>query len=223
VPSPDDSADLTARFNALREVLENEIRASQDLTNARMDGMDAARSQYLDSLQARGDFLQNDMARRFDAVKETLSALQVMLNERYATQTKALDAAFKAAEQAVAVALANAEKAVAKAETASDKRFESVNEFRQTLSDQTASFPSRTEVNAQLDAVRATGTRNAESIKDIELRFTSRLDLLAGQAGGAAASRTEQRLSQGAIVSLIAVALVFLGLIVSVVTLVVHH
>lgn len=232
--TPDSGSDLTARFNALREVLENQIRASQELAAARMDGMDAARAQYLGSLQDRDDVIQGEMdrrfdalqiqvSRRFDAAKETLTALQIMLNERYATQTKALDAAFKAAEQAVAVALANAEKAVAKAEMAADKRFEAVNEFRQSLSDQTAAFPTRTEVNAQMDAVRATGGRNADAIKDIELRFTSRLDTMSGQQGGAAASRTEQRLSQSAIVSLIVGVLVFLGLIVSTIALIVHH
>lgn len=40
------------------------------------------------------------------------------------------------------------ETAILKAETAVEKRFESVNEFRQTLSDQTNSFVSRVEFNA---------------------------------------------------------------------------
>ncbi len=58
-------------------------------------------------------------------------------------------------QEAIAAALAAAEKAVTKAEEASSKRFESVNEFRQTLSDQTATFLTRKEAMAALTAVVA--------------------------------------------------------------------
>jgi hypothetical protein len=73
----------------------------------------------------------------------------------------------------VALALAAADKAVSKAETATEKRFESVNEFRQTLSDQTRSFVSKVE----FDAVRDT---NAARIADL----ASRLDKTEGKAVG---------------------------------------
>jgi len=48
----------------------------------------------------------------------------------------------------VALALTASDKALGKAETASEKRFDAVNEFRQQLADQTATFPARTEVDA---------------------------------------------------------------------------
>jgi len=54
---------------------------------------------------------------------------------------------FDAQEKAVASALAAAKEAVLKAEAASDRRFESVNEFRQTLTDQAATFAPRAEVD----------------------------------------------------------------------------
>lgn len=73
----------------------------------------------------------------------------------------------------VVLALAAADKAVLKAEAATEKRFESVNEFRQTLSDQTRSFISKVE----FDAVRHT---NAERIADL----ASRLDKIEGKAVG---------------------------------------
>ncbi len=71
----------------------------------------------------------------------TVDTLKVMLDERYATQTKAVDAAFlaqqtamqtalTAAERAVQTALLSAEKAVTKAEVAADKRFDLLNELR---------------------------------------------------------------------------------------------
>jgi hypothetical protein len=79
--------------------------------------------------------------------------------QRFDAQGQELTAALLAADRAVQTAMIAAEKAVAKAETANEKRFESVNEFRKTLSDQTASFPSRVELSALADRVTDLGTR----------------------------------------------------------------
>lgn len=62
---------------------------------------------------------------------------------------------FDAQEKAVSAALAAAEKAVTKAETASEKRFDGVNEFRQSLSDQQATFARQDVVAAQLASMDA--------------------------------------------------------------------
>lgn len=61
---------------------------------------------------------------------------------------------FDAQEKAVLSALTAADRAVAKAELASEKRFEGVNEFRDALSDQQRTFIPRLEVEGQLAAVR---------------------------------------------------------------------
>lgn len=71
----------------------------------------------------------------------------------------------------VALALASSDKAVGKAEIATEKRFESVNEFRQTLSDQTSTFPSRVELQAL-----------AERVSDL----STRMDRSEGRSGGLA-------------------------------------
>jgi homoserine kinase len=70
----------------------------------------------------------------FEAV---LAERDIRYQQRFEAQTKAIDAA-----------LSSAEKAVTKAETATERRFEGVNEFRQTLSDQAATFISRVEYAA---------------------------------------------------------------------------
>jgi hypothetical protein len=57
------------------------------------------------------------------------ASMQLQMNQR-----------FDASDKAVASALTAADLATSKAETAAEKRFDSVNEFRQTLSDQTKSF-----------------------------------------------------------------------------------
>lgn len=57
------------------------------------------------------------------------------------------------------------EKAIDKSDTATDKRFEGVNEFRQTLSDQTARFLTRDEYDrAHLDLI----AKVEQSVKTLE-------------------------------------------------------
>ena len=63
--------------------------------------------------------------------------------------------------------------AIVKAEEATERRFEGVNEFRQTLSDQAATFVSRTEVLQQYRAIN----------DKVDL-VTSRMDRLDGRSGG---------------------------------------
>ena len=66
-----------------------------------------------------------------------------------------------------------AKEATVKAETAADKRFESVNEFRQTLSDQTNTFVPRPEYTAQHKA-----------LEDKVDAVTDRMNLLHGRSSG---------------------------------------
>ncbi len=68
--------------------------------------------------------------------------------QRFEAQTKAIDAALLAAE-----------KAVTKAETATERRFESVNEFRATLGDQAAKLATRLELDAANERVRELAAR----------------------------------------------------------------
>jgi len=102
--------------------------------------------------------------------------------ERFEAQTKALDAAFLAqqtamqaallaAEKAVQTALSAAEKAVTKAEIANEKRFDSVNEFRSTLSDQASRLMPRTESEARLGSI-------AEKVDSTVIVMTERLNSL---------------------------------------------
>ncbi len=96
--------------------------------------------------------------------QKQLDNIAVLLSERYATQTKAIDAAFvaqqtamqtafTAADRAVQAALDAAKEAVAKQDAASEKRFESVNEFRAQLGDQVRTFAPREFVEGQLSAI----------------------------------------------------------------------
>jgi Fe2+ transport system protein B len=93
--------------------------------------------------------------------------------QRFDAQTKALDAALAAQKEAVQTALVAAEKATMKAEQASEKRFDSVNAFRETLTDQTATFIPRSEAEARLNSI-------SEKVDDLKLGATT----TAGRSSG---------------------------------------
>ena len=127
----------------------------------------------------------------------TTDTLHQHLSRRMDDLDRALSRRMDDADKAIQAALVSAEKAVAKAEAASERRFEGVNEFRQTLSDQAATFPTRNEVAAQIERVNSDTARNADRIAEMELRLTSRLDRGEGTTAGAAGQRTERRLDAG--------------------------
>src|SRR5688500_8679557 len=99
--------------------------------------VDALRAYFDTRLDAQRDVLREQDA----AAMRALTDLRLMLDERYATQTKALDAAFNAQQLAMQTAIASSDRAVqtamqaearaaSKAEVAADKRFELLNELR---------------------------------------------------------------------------------------------
>jgi phage shock protein A len=79
----------------------------------------------------------------------TLETLFYHLNDR-----------IEAAKEQAKLALTASDKAIAKAEIASEKRFESVNEFRAALTDASRNNITRTEVDSKIEAL-------TEKIKDL--------------------------------------------------------
>jgi hypothetical protein len=74
--------------------------------------------------------------------------------QRFRGQEKAIELGFSAQKSAVEAALAAADRAVQKAEVAAEKRFESVNEFRNTLADQQRNLIPRAEFDVTVKALR---------------------------------------------------------------------
>lgn len=60
---------------------------------------------------------------------------------------------FEAQQEALKDTLSSTKESITKAEEALNKRFDSVNEFRQTLTDQASTFMSKAEADARLKAV----------------------------------------------------------------------
>lgn len=85
-------------------------------------------------------------------------------SQRFDAQEKSTIVALAAAKEAVQAALIAAKEAVQKAETASEKRFDSVNEFRNTLKDQQLTLMTRGEAETRF--------------KDLDRRVTEITDIL---------------------------------------------
>jgi hypothetical protein len=79
----------------------------------------------------------------------------------------------KAAKEGVNAAMASAEKAILKAETATEKRFDSVNEFRQAMRDQQENFASKSETNMRIEDL----TKRLD-------RVTSGMEMSTGRSSG---------------------------------------
>lgn len=122
------------------------IETLLEYVNARITDMELRNQQRFDAQVNAGVQRNADM--------------ELRQQQRFEAQTRAIEAAITAQRAAIDAALVSADRATAKAEAANERRFESVNEFRQTLSDQAAHFITRTEVEAAT-------ARNTERIQEL--------------------------------------------------------
>jgi hypothetical protein len=83
----------------------------------------------------------------------TVDTLGAHLQRQHNDLITRLDERHVADDRAVQSALASAKEAVIKAEVASEKRFEAVNEFRSTLADQATRLLPRAEADARFKAI----------------------------------------------------------------------
>jgi hypothetical protein len=97
--------------------------------------------------------------------------LRDYLDKRFNDNDKAVQAALVSQEKAVGAALSTAKEAVTKAEAATEKRFESVNEFRAQLADQTATLMPRAEYVVQHQAL-------ADKFEVSAIAINNRIDAL---------------------------------------------
>lgn len=95
---------------------------------------------------------------------------------RFVASEQAVTTSFSAQEKAINAALAAQQAAVNKAELASDKRFESVNEFRSQLGDQARTFMPRTEAEALIKALGEKLETGLKSVSDKLDAVVARID-----------------------------------------------
>jgi hypothetical protein len=115
-----------------------------------------------------------ELIARVVAIETSVSGLREVLDERderYKQRAASQD-------KAVASALETSEKAIIKAESATEKRFDSVNEFRATLADQATRLMPRVEYSVQHEAM-------VEKVQFVEARLAEvQKELSAIQARG---------------------------------------
>lgn len=84
-----------------------------------------------------------------EALLEKIANLRTLMDERDIRYEQR----FKAMDEKTGLALTASEKAVSKAETATEKRFDSVNEFRGQLKDQAATLLQRNEADVKFNSI----------------------------------------------------------------------
>jgi len=109
-----------------------------------------------------------------------------LLDERFTSQTKAIDKALDAVE----------------------RRFEGVNEFRQTLTDQAATFVRQDVAEARFAQVAEASERKRQQIAQLEIRTA--------ETGAAASANTASRVERRATTTLVIAVLTLLILALSV-------
>jgi hypothetical protein len=114
-------------------------------------------------------------------------------------------------KEAAALALANTKEAVKKYEETTNERFAKTNEFRQVLSDQTATFITRLELNAIVKGLEEKfGTRQGGAETRLTA-LTERMDRREGQGSGAGVTISYIAIGISILIGLFEVAKTFLG------------
>lgn len=124
-------------------------------------------------------FTANDKRyeQRFDASQKALEV-------GFAASKAAVDASFAAQKEAINAALAAADRAVTKAELATEKRFESVNEFRGTLDNQQRTLIPRSEVGVMVQGLEEKISNLTKLYDGMALQMRARDAEQKGVAGG---------------------------------------
>lgn len=130
-----------------------------------------------------------------EALSQQISAADAALAQHIGEQIRQVRQVIELNGRAVDAAFAASEKAILKAETAAERRFESVNEFRAQLADQTQTFMPREVAEAKIGDL-------AKKIDDLG----KRANIDAGRASGVTASVGMMVAAAGILISLVVVA-----------------
>ena len=128
----------------------------------------------------------DDLGARIAVAESRISAGETLASEREDRNKER----FVAMKTAVDAALAASDRAVSKAEEATEKRFASVNEFRQALTDQTNTLLPRTEYTVQHQALIDRDTLLEKQISDMQAVLSKMAERGAGRHEGIGAVGT---------------------------------
>ncbi len=136
-------------------------------------------------------------SRSTDPAAGTSTATDVSLREYLNAQIRGVEMLseqrFQSMKEQVAAAFDSSQRAIDKADEATEKRFEGVNEFRAALSDQATRFVTNDQLSALADKLQASIERNREDLDAL----SKRIDLREGAISGS-------RLTWGSMAALVA-------------------
>jgi hypothetical protein len=138
-------------------------------------------------------------AANMDPIEQRFAALERLLEER----DRRYSERFEAQDAKTAIAMTASQEAIAKAERATEARFQGVNEFRATLSDQASTFIPR------LEAMSALGVFD-EKIETVKLAIN---DLKLSRSEHAGAKATSSVTTERIITIAIATAAIASGIV----------
>jgi hypothetical protein len=144
-------------------------------------------------------------SREDPSIRELASELEGF-KELMAERDRRYEQRFEAMDEKTGLALTSSEKAVGKAEVATEKRFDSVNEFRSTLSDQAAHLLPRREADAKFSAYE-------DKLDDVKKEILSIQQSISVIAGAKTQQGESQQKSQWVIGLCIVIGLALLGFI----------
>lgn len=136
------------------------------------------------SLETTIDYLLAVMNEKHDHILSLIHGNDRRYEQRYDASQKALEAALMAQKEAINAALAAQDRAVTKAELATEKRFESVNEFRGTLDNQQRTLIPRQEVDVLIKGVDEKIGNLTKQVDQLLARQRERAAEGAGMKGG---------------------------------------
>lgn len=177
---------VETRFNLLTAAIKDASSAQGSALGAAIEASKAALAAVKAAVEASIAASDIRYQQRFEAQSDALSAA-------FLSQQTAMQTALKTAQEAVQAALAAADRAVSKAELASDKRFEALNELRQMLNDMVANLIPRIEATQRFDAISEKLESVGKRIDVLDVRLTAMLS--EGVGGKAASDNTRANLS----------------------------
>lgn len=110
----------------------------------------------------------------------TVDTLEINLSGKIEALDRFCVTSFAQSKERVDMALAASDKAISKAEQATEKRFEGVNEFRATLADQAALLLPRSEFQVQQNAIAEKLSTLTEIVTKLEARLLGKGEGVSG-------------------------------------------
>lgn len=136
------------------------------------------------SLETSLDHVLSVIVGKHELVMTLIAANDKRYEERFQASQRALDAALLAQKEAMTTALVAQQEAVLKAERATEKRFESVNEFRGTLDSQQRTLIPRSEVQEIRRALDIEIVNLTKILDELKVKESNRTFERRGVSGG---------------------------------------